>query len=102
MCNTCYNLPKTCENGFYDLCEGCDQCEFEYDFTYEQAISIAEEYYNIKNNSDVFITADTEPKYDSRGMYYMMWAKSKEMIEQGGNGIIFLFKTYEDGTIVEN
>ena len=30
-----------------------------------------------------------------------MWAKSKEMIDQGGNGIIFVFKTYEDGTIIE-
>lgn len=101
LCTTCYNLPKTCENGFYGVCEGCDECEPENDFTYEQAISIAEEYYGVKNHPNDYIDADTEPKYDSKGMYYKMWAKSKEMIDQGGNGIIFAFKTYEDGTIVE-
>ncbi|MDB3376225.1 hypothetical protein [Clostridioides difficile] len=101
LCNTCYNLPKTCENGFVGLCEGCDDCEPENNFTYEQAINIAEKHYGVKDNDDSFITADTEPSYDSRGMYYKMWAKSKEMINQGGNGIIFAFKTYEDGTIVE-
>ena len=62
---------------------------------------MAEKHYGVKDNDDSFITADTEPSYDSRGMYYKMWAKSKEMIDQGGNGIIFAFKTYEDGTIVE-
>lgn len=102
LCTTCYNLPKTCENGFYGVCEGCDECEPENYFTYEQAISIAEEYYyGVKDHPNDYIDADPEPKYDSKGMYYKMWAKSKEMIDQGGNGIIFAFKTYEDGTIVE-
>lgn len=78
--------------------------EFKIDtseFTGEEAISIAEDYYGIKNHPNDFISIDLEPQYDNRGMYYRMWAKSKEMIEQGGNGIIFSFKTYEDGTIVE-
>ena len=101
LCTECNSVDeKTCFNGFEDLCEGCIDCK-EYNFTYEQAISIAEKYYGVKENTDSFITADTEPSYDSRGMYYKMWAKSKEMIDQGGNGIIFVFKTYEDGTIIE-
>lgn len=72
------------------------------DLTVEEAISIAEDYYGVKNDKNNFISANSDPNYDSRGMYYFMWAKSNKMIEQGGNGILFSFKLYEDGTIVEN
>lgn len=102
LCTECNSVDeKTCFNGFEDLCEGCIDCE-RNEFTVEQAISIAEDYYGIKNHQNDYVDADTEPKYDSKGMYYKMWVKSKEIIEQGGNGIAFSFKTYEDGTIVEN
>lgn len=106
-CQKCLDIWRsgeniTCENGFEEECYGCSRCSDLDDFTVEQAISIAEDYYSIKNHPNDFISADSSPKYDSRGMYYLMWAKSKEMIEQGGNGIVFSFKLYEDGTIVEN
>lgn len=102
ICDECNSIDeKTCYNGFEDICEGCIDCQ-RINFTVEQAISMSEDYYGIKNHQNDFISANSEAQYDGRGMYYQMWAKSKEMIEQGGNGIVFSFRIYEDGTIIEN
>ena len=101
LCEECDSLPKTCENGFDRICDGCDKCK-EYDFTYEQAISIAEDYYDIKDHPNDFVTADMEPRYDGKGKYYKLFLKSKEMLEQGTNGILFAILVYDDGTVVED
>lgn len=106
LCKTCYNLPKNCANGFQGVCEGCEECESESstyneNFTYEDAIEIAENYYGIKNHPNDFVTANTEPDWDDKGMYYVVYLKSKEMIEQGGNGILFSVRVYGNGTLVE-
>lgn len=106
LCNTCYNLPKTCKNGFVGLCEGCEECEpqssiYNENFTYEDAIEIAENYYWIKNHADNFVAANMEPDWDDNGMYYVAYIKSKEMMEQGGNGILFTVRVYGNGTLVE-
>lgn len=102
LCEDCNNLPKICENGFDRICEGCNECMSGYEFTYELAIELAEEYYNIKDHPNDFITADPEPRYDSIGKYYKLFVKSKEMLEQGTNGILFSVLVYENGSIVED
>ena len=106
LCKTCYNLPKNCANGFQGVCEGCEECESESstyneNFTYEDAIEIAENHYGIKNHPNDFVTANIEPDWDDNGMYYVVYLKSKEMIEQGGNGILFSVRVYGNGTLVE-
>ena len=104
LCNTCYNLPKNCENGFQGLCEGCIECDpTNYsDFTGEEAISIAEKHYNSKGDGDTYYQYDTEAKYDSKGVYYKVFVKSKSMLEQGGSGTLFVIQVYDDGTVVED
>ena len=80
----------------------CNECKIESsEFTGAEAISIAENYYNSKDDEDIFYEYDTEAKLDNKGVYYKVFVKSKDMQEQGGNGTLFAILVYEDGTVVE-
>ena len=58
LCETCYNYPKTCEYGFYGICEGCEECTE----TNEMGSGSVESYQ--PNNYDLY-----DPEFSLEGMY---------------------------------